>query len=146
MNLKRILCPVDFSGFSDAANSYASALAASTGAQVIYFHVAQADAAWGTTAGFDIERETRRLHRELQDIRPGEPDVQSRWVIDWGVPAEKILEYSHENSIDMIVLGTHGRTGINRMVAGSVAETVIRHAECPVLVIRSGADGPDTSE
>ena len=53
-----------------------------------------------------------------------------------GIPADKILEYAEENNIDLIVMGTHGLTGMKRFLIGSVAEKVVRHSRVPVMVIR----------
>lgn len=65
-----------------------------------------------------------------------ERGIQTETVVLKGNPADSILAYAHENQIDMIVMSTHGRTGLARLVFGSVAESVLRNASCPVLLIR----------
>lgn len=62
--------------------------------------------------------------------------VQAEAVLSKGAPAEVILAYAKENQIDLIVMSTHGRTGLARLVFGSVAESVLHHANCPVLLVR----------
>ena len=57
--------------------------------------------------------------------------------IVWGNPTNEILRYAEKGDYDLIVMATHGRTGINRLLLGSVAEQVIRHSVCPVFVVRS---------
>ena len=58
--------------------------------------------------------------------------------VGFGAPADQIVEYAEKNNIDLIVMGTHGRSGIEKMWLGSVTEKVLRHAHCPVLVVRQG--------
>jgi nucleotide-binding universal stress UspA family protein len=61
--------------------------------------------------------------------------LKSDYATRIGLPAEEIVQYAHEHAIDLIVMGTHGREGVMRVVLGSVAETVVRRALCPVLTV-----------
>lgn len=144
MNLKRILCPIDFSVFNKTANAFACELAASSGAEIIYLHswvpVVVNQPGYG-----EAEKEDRRLQKLIEEfIEPTSEQVEASWVIESGLPAEKIVEYANENNVDLIVMGTHGRTGLKRMVMGSVAEAVVRHAQCPVIAVKSTNKVPQT--
>jgi len=66
------------------------------------------------------------------------PIIQDQ--VEASVPAEVIVDYTEEKDIDLVVMGTHGRRGIDRMLFGSVTEEVVRHAPCPVMTVRRGAD------
>lgn len=138
MNLKRILCPIDFSVYNEAANAYASTLAASTGAEMIYLHSWLPDVYETPPAFFDSEKEIKRVTAKMKEfIKPTFGKVEASWEVAIGSASDQIVEYAKENNIDLIVIGTHGRTGVKRFVMGSVAEAVVRKAECPVLAIKS---------
>ena len=137
MKIKRILCPVDFSESNASVNQYASMLAQSTNASITYFHAFLPDTAYGAPEYFDSELEEKRLLKELEEkFTPTIKGIESSHVVEFGSPSDQIVIYAKENDIDMIVLGTHGRTGLLRVLMGSVAESVVRHAECPVLAIK----------
>ncbi len=138
MNLKRILCPIDFSPDNKAANEYASMLADSTGAKIIYLHTFLPDVTYGSPALFDSKKEEKRLLAKLEEeFKPALKNIVGSYVVEFGTPADRITHFANENKIDLIVMGTHGRTGLRRVIMGSVAEAVIRRAECPVLAIKS---------
>lgn len=138
MNMKRILCPVDFSEFNEAANEYASMLASSTGAEIIYLHSCLPDVLFGNTELFDAKQKRRHLLNEMKDTyAPTVDGIEASYVVEFGTPSEQIVSYADAHEIDMIVLGTHGRTGLRRVVMGSVAEAIVRQAECPVLAIKT---------
>jgi nucleotide-binding universal stress UspA family protein len=144
IELKRILLPTDFSDYSAAATTYACALAEQFDAELHLLHVLEVHA--GTTplfgAGLALSspiKESRKaadtaLEKVLDtDWEKDRPVVRA--TADGAVFVE-IIRYAKENSIDMIVLGTHGRTGLSQMLMGSVAEKVVRKAPCPVLTVR----------
>ena len=137
MNIKRILCPIDFSEFNEAANDHASILAKATDARIVFLHVCLPDAYRTPAELVDHAEEDKLLQKDLEAIKPTQPGVQASYVIENGIAADRIIHYANENDIDLIVMGTHGRTGIRRVLMGSVAETVIRNADCPVLAIKS---------
>ncbi len=88
-----------------------------------------------------MEPATEELKKMLQDVVPSDPQVGCEHRLVSGDPAGAITRLAESEGVDMIVLGTHGRTGISRLVMGSVAEAVVRHSPCPVLTFRQ----PDTS-
>ncbi len=130
----RILIPTDFSPTADAALAYAAKLSAKTGAAALIalhvvspvYYLEAADLAL-------LLREAREVaQRALDRLRP----VPSRTLLVNGVPHEAIVETARSVGADLIVMGTHGRSGLQRLVLGSVAENVLRHAPCPVLTLR----------
>ena len=138
MKIDRILCPIDHSEFNQVANEYASTLAEATGARIVYLHVSTPDVPYGAHAYFDPETEEQQELQRLREFKPTKPNVEASYVIEFGSPIDRIVEYANENKIDLIVMATHGRTGILRVVMGSVAEAIIRKAECPVLALKAG--------
>ena len=142
MNIKKILCPIDFSDFNKPANEYASMLAKSTGASIVYLHVSLPDVPYGSYAYIDPVQEEKRDRKQLETIKPTVEGVEASYVVESGPPKDRIVEYAIENDIDLIVMGTHGRTGLGRLVMGSVAEAVVRKAECPVLALKSNSPVP----
>jgi len=84
---------------------------------------------------------TKDLEAALEAIDPGNGVRCSRHLVV-GAPSTEIAKFAEEHDIDMIVLGTHGRTGLTRVLMGSVAEAVVRKAPCPVLTLKQPADEP----
>ncbi len=83
------------------------------------------------------EGESQGYWREqLEQIRPINPHIPVRHVFLEGDPAEEIVQYAAKAGMDLIVMGTHGRTGLERLLMGSVAEKVMREASCSVLVVK----------
>ena len=76
----------------------------------------------------------------LEQVTPSDPTVSFKHRLTIGDPAGEIVRIAGEEGVDMIVLGTHGRSGMARMLMGSVAETVVRRAPCAVLVYRAAAE------
>jgi nucleotide-binding universal stress UspA family protein len=141
LTLKRILVPHDFSETSDAAVKYAIALGRTFGASLLFLHV-------GDRARYDLETEfPLGLESELRDamrerlqeiLTPAEQaELMPDFDVRAGHPARVIVEYAKEREADLIVMGTHGRTMVSHAILGSVAENVVRIAECPVLTVRS---------
>jgi nucleotide-binding universal stress UspA family protein len=142
MNTQRILCPTDFSHFTDAALSYASSLAAESGAKLYIAHVdeyrdssaalgeaAVVYAPWGVTDRNDVRK-------QLDQVRPTLPRVACEHRYLEGAPVREIVDFAERENIDLIVMGSHGRTGLSRLLMGSVAEGVARRAACPVLIVK----------
>ena len=142
-NIRQILVPTDFSDGSAAATEQALGLARAFGATVTLFHAYNVPSYVfpdGSTfiAGPDV---AVRIEREVADAlasaaraaeRQSAVPVLTRSAI--GAPFEEILRASNE--FDLVVMGTHGRTGVRHLLLGSVAEKVVRHASCPVLTVR----------
>ncbi len=137
MKLKKILCPIDFSDFSHAANEYASLLAESSGAEIIYLHVALPDVTFSSYAYVDLQKEAELDQKRLEEIQPTIGGIKASHEIEFGSPSNTIADFADEHDVDLIVMGTHGRTGWRRVTMGSVAEAVVRNASCPVLAIKS---------
>jgi nucleotide-binding universal stress UspA family protein len=138
---KTILFPTDFSTASDAAIEHAATLAASSGATLLILHVEEPPLAYG---GGELyygipEPDSERIRKMLDDVRPKDSTVPCTHRLTMGDPAAEIVRIAAEEGAEMIVLGTHGRTGMTRLLMGSVAEAVVRRAPCPVLVYRETA-------
>ena len=139
MQAKKILFPTDFSTSSDAALKYATTLAKDMGAILSIVHVEEPPAAYG---GGEMyyglpDPDVAALKKMLEAIRPTDPSVPFEHRLATGPPAREIVELAKEKGVDLIVMGTHGRTGLGRMLMGSVAEAVVRHAPCPVFVFKA---------
>ena len=142
--IRRILCPVDLSETSKLA-LYAVALAAQLGAEEIeLLHVYQLPAyvlpegGLEIMAGLEVELENR-LQQQLDEFakHSTEPSVKITTVLGTGVPYVEIIRAAKQRKADLIVIGTHGRTGLAHLLIGSVAERVVRTSEVPVLSIRT---------
>jgi nucleotide-binding universal stress UspA family protein len=145
-NFARILVPVDFSPTSESAIDHAQEVAARFDAPIELLHVVEdpiASGAWEPDASYLtipelLDRFVEDGERRLGDIKKRLTDagitVETRVVT--GAPARGIVHAAQEDGCDLIVMGTHGRTGLSHMLMGSVAERVIRTAVCPVLTVR----------
>lgn len=130
MPLKKIVCAVDFSAASDAVVRYASALHC-TGAEIMVLYVAPGE-----------EHEDGMLRQHLHEFSRYSDmlslnRVQALFTVQYGEPAATILNYARERHADMIILGSHGNTAIARLLVGSTAESVMRHAVCPVVILKT---------
>ena len=85
---------------------------------------------------YDSQRQWAEETLEARAAETREAGVAARWTITTGVPFKEIVRAAAEERADLIVMGTHGRGGINRVLLGSVADRVIRTAGCPVLTVR----------
>ncbi|QDU55125.1 universal stress protein [Aeoliella mucimassa] len=142
MNLHAILCPVDFSKSSEAALQHASALAVEADAKLYILHVIDESAAYCTeyTGMGYMPDMSQRIEYEcshlLDEIEPTEPKVRFERILMLGPPARTIAKVAEDKKVDLIVMGSHGRTGVSRLLMGSVAEEVVRLAKCPVLTMK----------
>jgi nucleotide-binding universal stress UspA family protein len=138
MKIATILFPTDFSVPSEAALQVATALAQESGARLVITHVKNDDLptrASGGSISVPSDVDETSLTRMLDEIHPT-GDVQHKHVLLSGDPAEEILRLAERERADLIVMSTHGRTGLSRMLMGSVAEDVVRRAPCPVLTLK----------
>jgi universal stress protein A len=147
MNAKRILFPTDFSHTGDSALAMATALARDTGATLIIAHVEEPPVAYG---GGEMyygmpEPALDEIKQMLSEVKPTDPQVPFEHRLVTGDPAAAIVRLAAEENADMIVMGTHGRTGLKRLLMGSVAEAVVRRATCPVLTYKSHAETAQSS-
>ena len=138
MNAKRILFPTDFSHTGDAALAMATSLARDAGAKLYIVHVEEPPHAYG---GGELyygmpDPALDDLKHMLEKVVPTDPQVPYEHHLITGDPAGGIVRFAESENVDMIVMGTHGRSGISRLLMGSVAEAVVRRAPCPVLTYR----------
>jgi nucleotide-binding universal stress UspA family protein len=84
----------------------------------------------------DPEAEKAQLREMLHQKHPGDPKISQEFLLIQGDTVAEVLRVASERKADMIVLGTHGRTGLSRLLMGSVAEQILRQAKCPVLTAR----------
>jgi nucleotide-binding universal stress UspA family protein len=134
IRVRKILYPTDFSSYSNQAYFHAVALAQTHGASLTVLFVFNADAPTPT----HVDRATARRYwqEQLEQIRPVDQDIEVSHVLLEGDPAREIVRFGRESGMDLIVMGTHGRTGKERLLMGSVAEKVLRGAACSVLVVK----------
>lgn len=144
INFQKILCPVDYSNCSMSALTYATELALKDSARLYLLYVKDERVSDYGGLKFDAEfnhtaETVTGMEQKLRSSIPEEIrcSINVEILIRAGVPFEEILKVARDNVTDLIVMGTHGRTGITHMVIGSVAEKVIRNAPCPVLCIRN---------
>jgi nucleotide-binding universal stress UspA family protein len=146
MNIQRILFPTDFSHHNDAALKYASTLAAESGALLYIVHVDEMqdlNAAMGE-AGYliaaAVAHEGRpEVRKRLENVVPTTRKVAYEHFYLQGSPVTEILEFAERENVDLIIMASHGRTGLSRLLMGSIAEGVMRKAPCPVLIVRQPA-------
>ena len=146
INIQRILVPIDFSEHSKNALKYAIPFAQKFKASVDLIYVVEptiypADFSFGQIGFPNIEEELRiRGSDELENLRKKEiaDKVVSRKIVRTGKPFYEINQYALEENISLIIIATHGHSGMEQILFGSTAEKVVRKAPCPVLVVRSG--------
>src|SRR5438093_13157908 len=136
-----ILHPTDFSDSAAQAFSLAVDLARQFGAKLLVVHVAETLGPENVTFGeaaaqLQPEGYRQRLLEQLhRQIPPPGPEIALEHLLLEGDPARAIAQIARERSVGLIVMATHGRTGLRRILMGSVAEQVLRHADCPVLTL-----------
>jgi nucleotide-binding universal stress UspA family protein len=141
--ISKILVSTDFSDFSAAAVEYASSFALLYGARIHLVHVIEPGAVVGVQS---VELNTSALTSEMEANAQEEMRKFVYWklknntnleqVILHGEPYREIVRYAQENEIDLIVIATHGRTGLAHMLMGSVAEKIVRLSPIPVLAVK----------
>jgi nucleotide-binding universal stress UspA family protein len=138
MNAKKIIFPTDFSTTAIAALEEAAALARSRGATLLIVHVQEPSYAYRGEFYYGLpEPDVESLTDMLHSVEPKGDDVRCEYRLLVGDPAAEIVRLAREEDADMIVMATHGRSGLLRLLMGSVAEAVIRSAPCPVLTYKT---------
>lgn len=145
IDYKRVLAPTDFSESSDEALRHACWLSERFGAELHVLHVLTEIVPTGPDPLMMpvmppqfYQDDEDKAHKSLEGV------LKSTWckpagvktAVRWGSAAEAIVDYAAEQAIDLIVISTHGRTGLSHILLGSVAERIVREAPCPVLTIR----------
>jgi nucleotide-binding universal stress UspA family protein len=144
MPIRRILFPTDFSEHAEYAWSYALTFAQEFGAEVHLLHVVAPPPrlAEAYAVNFNPERMLQALSTEAATHLDRQVEAAKghglifRREVRVGVDAREILDYAAKHDIDLIVMATHGRTGLAHVLLGSVAEKVVRKASCPVMTIK----------
>ncbi len=141
--IKNILIPTDFSNLSLTAGDYAVELALQYGAKIHLLHILEKTPPILAIRSLDLSEDKIRksfddyaqksIEEAVVKIRSGK-DVEIIPVVRKGIDYDEIINYSKEKNIDLIVIATHGRTGVLHTLLGSVAEKVIRYSKKPVLV------------
>lgn len=143
INIKNVLCPVDYSVYSEKALHYAIEFAEKYQAKLYLMHVLDIrvydinDPDLYNVNIVDketIEKLRARLLKCVSEETKGKIPVEA--IVIQGVPFTEIITAARDYKIDMIVIGTHGRTGLSHAIMGSVAEKVVRKSPCPVLTVR----------
>jgi len=134
IRVKKILYPTDFSSYSNQAYFHAVALAENhqAGLTVAFVHTPD----FAAPSGRDRAGDHAYWKEQLEQIRPLNLSISVTHVFLEGDPATEIVRFARDAAMDLIVMGTHGRTGIERLLMGSVAEKVLRDAPCSVLVVK----------
>lgn len=138
MMIQRILCPTDFSASSEAALHYAAALCKTFNAQLVILHVEEPPPTYvmGYPSPIEIPVGQAEHDPRLEGTEPAIPGVLCHRVRAVGLPADEIVEAASRHDCDLIVMGTHAYSGLTRLLLGSVAESVMRKASQPVLVVK----------
>ena len=148
MKAKTIIFPTDLSSSSDAALAHATSLARDMRAKLLIVHVEEPPMAYGPSGemyyGIPAPNPAELL-RMLHAVRPEDPEVAFEHRLLPGDPAGAITELARKENADLIVMGTHGRTGLVRLLMGSVAEAVVRRAKCPVFIFKLQATNSNAS-
>jgi universal stress protein A len=140
VSIRSILCPVDFSLASEEALRYAVSLAAQVGAERVHvLHVHQPPRLSAVSGGAAVDASKRDAAHRLEDVtkRYSAHDVELFPHFVEGVPYEEIVREAQRLGVDLIVIGTHGRTGLAHMLLGSITEHVVRRSPIPVCTVRS---------
>jgi nucleotide-binding universal stress UspA family protein len=149
--IQKILIPVDFSACSSSALRFGLDLARKLGAEVHLLHVWQIPTLAPLDSGSRSEAESlvgvlgeharTELDQLMNELATDGVRVGSASSLP-GDPAHEIVRAVEEKGYDLVVMGTHGRTGLDKLLVGSVAEKVVRHAKCPVLTLRTRPERP----
>jgi len=141
---KKLMVPIDFSEYSKRAVDYAVEFARTFQAEIIFFHVIEQEIhpsfyAGGVESIFEIDRDLRdRVIQNMKEFVEEQlaPSITTNYVVREGKAYKEIVEFAKENEIDMIVITTHGLTGLDYLLLGSTTEKVVRWATCPVLTVK----------
>jgi nucleotide-binding universal stress UspA family protein len=137
--IRRILHPTDFSELCHPAFEFACAFARDFGSKLIVCHVSPPPVT-GISNGVVVEIPTGSAEytlAQLNGVTINDPSVNVTHQLAHGDPATEIVRLANEDKADLIVMGSHGRSGLSRLLMGSVAEKVLRMAPCPVLTVKT---------
>jgi nucleotide-binding universal stress UspA family protein len=133
--IRRILAPTDFSDVSAKGVLYACQLAKDAGAELVVINIVTLDES-NVASKQEVEQHKRQLDAFLTDQAAAVgPDITIRKVVEPGQPYSTIVHWAENEGIDLIVMSSHGRRGLSRMVMGSVTAEILKTSPCPVLVV-----------
>jgi len=140
--IKTILHPTDFSHCSQDAFRVACSVARDHHAHLVVLHVTSipdlAYKGYGAPGSpLMAEEYLARVRQDLEQLQPSDRQVRCEHRLEEGEPAEEILRVAAETGTSLIVMGTHGQSGLGHLLMGSVAEQIVRKAPCPVLTLKS---------
>jgi universal stress protein A len=137
-----ILCPVDFSDASRKAVKYAREFALNMGASLYLLNVVEP-----RPMAVDITLNYVPLEEDLEKAAAADLQVilqellsaglKAECAVEFGNPSDVILDQAEEHDVNLVIMGSHGKKGLSRLIMGSVAETVVRKANCPVLIVKA---------
>lgn len=146
LRLSRILAPTDFSEYSDHALRFAAEMAGQFGAKLFLLHVVSNEAlesiAKAHVPPYPVDSVYEDLTQEIREqyVKHAPPEIrkslETEILVLPGVPFLEIIRVARTKGVDLIVMATHGRTGLSHALMGSVTEKVVRKASCPVVSIR----------
>jgi len=145
ISLRKILVPIDFSEYSKKALQYAVPFARQFNAKIYLLYVVEptvypADFSFGQIGMPNVENELRvKGEEELQELIKNEIKgvVPSEASVKVGLPFVEVVSFAKDEAIELIIVATHGHTGVEHILFGSTAEKIVRKAPCPVLVVRA---------
>jgi len=150
LTIRTILHPTDFSECADTAFQFACSLARDYGARLCLLHVGKRPVVTpveGAAAPGEPEQYREELTTRLHELRAENLKIPvEHYLIFGGNPGTTIIEVAQRTGADLIVMGTHGRKGLGRLLMGSVAERVVRDAPCPVVVVKTPSPSPAPQE
>lgn len=149
LNIKKIMVPIDFSDYSKSALKYAVNFAKVFNAEMYLIYVVEPmiyppDFSMGQIAVPSVNIELdERAREELNKLAQQEipQEIKKHIIIKTGKPFVEIIESAREEDVDLIIIATHGRSGVEHILFGSTAEKVVRKAPCPVLTLREPIKG-----
>jgi nucleotide-binding universal stress UspA family protein len=145
LKIRTILHPTDFSPLAQHAFEVACALAADYKARLVLLHVHEPPVPVGELVSIEPAGYRELLLRELKEMKPA-PSIATEYRLEEGLVVPAILRVAHDTKCDLIVVGTHGRHGLGRVLMGSVAESVLRDATCLVLTVKGKTGEWSTTE
>jgi len=149
---QRMLVPLDGSELAEVVFTFAKELAGRLDLEIVLLHVAASgEDEFAPMRRAYIKQSAETIKHQAQEVQartgfqPGSKPIEARGELTVGHPAEEILRYAEENAIDLVLMATHGRSGIRRWAMGSVADKVLRASKAPILLVRAGIPGEPVS-
>lgn len=141
MHIKKILVPIDLSSSTQLQLDFASSLARQYGAAVSLVHVHESPHHFAGGSFVDAPApDTSQIAAEFKQVRLPESSTPAEHVLLAGNPADEVVRLADEGQYDLLILGSHGRTGLARVLMGSIAESIVRRVRCPVIVCKPCSD------